>query len=148
MKQVVDGLHIGDFQAASEPELLRDSGVTAVVNLCFDRPSQGYPDGVAAHSFSIMDGPRHDTETLADAIEKTLELVESGETVLVHCSAGESRSGAVVSAAVAELQGVSFVEAENVVREVKPLAMHDSLRETASNWVGDQNKHNESSASN
>ena len=49
----------------------------------------------------MVDGPQNDTQTFERAVIETLQRVDEGDRVLVHCSAGASRSPAVAATALA-----------------------------------------------
>jgi protein-tyrosine phosphatase len=59
----------------------------------------------------MVDGPRNDSEAFAAAARAVVAALERGETTLVHCSAGASRSVSVAAAALAVHDGVDVREA-------------------------------------
>jgi protein-tyrosine phosphatase len=81
----------------------------------------------------MMDGPRNDEETMRDAVETTASFLQKGDTVLVHCSAGASRSVAVAAASLATVNDTGLDEALQLIRDKKPIQIHPSVQENAEN---------------
>jgi len=102
---VTDRLSISGSAAAGDHRQYRERGINAVVQLTHSEPEGGYPAGVAVHQHAMVDGPRNDAGTLQRAVARTVVLVCDEKHVLVHCSAGASRSVAVAGAALAVLDG-------------------------------------------
>jgi predicted protein tyrosine phosphatase len=134
--EVADGLFVGTFEDAATLTLLHRSSITAVVSLTHDDlPWQPAPT-VSVLSVPFRDGPDHDAEAFARAVDGTLELLRDGERVLVHCSAGASRSGAVAAAVVALREGVAVDEAfEQVAAGRDAVDPHPALRRRAASVV-------------
>jgi hypothetical protein len=110
MDHVTDSLLVGDADDASDHDAVRAAGVTVVLSLTHDSPAtpaRGYR--IADHP--LVDGPRNDADAFAAAADTLRSLLAEGECVLVHCSAGASRSVAVAGAALALVDDVSADEA-------------------------------------
>jgi atypical dual specificity phosphatase len=120
MKQVAPGVYIGDIEDAGSGERLVDAGITAVVKLTHAAPDAGYPETVTVADHQMVDGPQNDLDAFAGAVQTATGLLEQGETVLVHCKRGTSRSGAVVAAVVAQREEVDISTALGTVRHRKP----------------------------
>ncbi|WP_255197687.1 dual specificity protein phosphatase family protein [Halorarius litoreus] len=95
MDRVADRLFVGT--AADATSL--DDGVTAVVSLTHDVPTVD-PEA-AVVSVPLVDGPQCDATAFGRAVDETHDLLTAGETVLVHCAAGASRSPSVAATALA-----------------------------------------------
>ncbi|WP_254807898.1 dual specificity protein phosphatase family protein [Natronosalvus amylolyticus] len=124
MYEVSERLYYGGLEAAGT-DLRRD--IDHVIQLTYESPEAGYPDDVSVHTFSMMDGPRNDETVFCGAVSKAVELLEQEYTVLVHCSAGRSRSTCVTAAAYARHESVSFENAMARVREAGPVNAHEAL---------------------
>ena len=98
MDAIADGLFVGTFNDAESTIRLRDCSVDAVVSLTHDIPCV---PGVPVTRIPMVDGPQNDVQTFEQAVIETLELLDAGDRVLVHCSAGASRSPAVAATALA-----------------------------------------------
>ncbi len=126
-QQLLTGSQPGD---AYDVAVLRDAGVTAVVNLCDEVE---YPDGareevVAAYAAAGITEERFETEDyghlLPGLLEKTsgalLELLDAGEVVYLHCRAGWQRSATVAAAAIARRGAMEPDAALGVVKTARP----------------------------
>jgi protein-tyrosine phosphatase len=132
MEQVASNLYVGGLDAAGSPELLTSEGITAVLKLTHSAPESPYPEPVTVADRPLVDGPRNDVENFRDAVGRLTTLLEAGETVLVHCSAGSSRSGAVAAAALARRDDVDVETAlARIEREKPDVDPHPALREHA-----------------
>ena len=67
----------------------------------------------------MMDGPRNKQETFRTAVEAVLAGLDRGETTLVHCSRGASRSPSVAATAVALHTESSIEEAFELIVELR-----------------------------
>jgi hypothetical protein len=99
MDHVTDSLLVGDADDASDNDGLRAAGVTTVLSVTHDSPASP-ARGYTVVDRRLVDGPRNDAEAFADAVDSLRSLLVRGECVLVHCSAGASRSVAVAAAAL------------------------------------------------
>ena len=98
MDAVADRLFVGTIDDAENTIQLRDRSVDTVVSLTHDIPC--IPE-VSVTRIPMVDGPQNDTQTFERAVIETLQRVDEGDRVLVHCSAGASRSPAVAATALA-----------------------------------------------
>ena len=110
MDRVAPGLWVGSLADASDAAALREAGIGTVVRLTHESPAGGTA-GPTVHEHPMVDGPRNDPEGFAGAVHETLAALERGETTLVHCSAGASRSVSVAATALAVHEGVDLREA-------------------------------------
>ncbi|KZX46346.1 dual specificity protein phosphatase family protein [Haloarcula sp. K1] len=87
----------------------------------------GYYDGLGLEcpeasttgdELTFLDGP-HNYEKFAAAVDYVLEALEAGDTVLVHCQAGISRSGGVCSAALAIHKDLPGEQALSIVQQAR-----------------------------
>lgn len=117
---IKDRLYLGDVQDAQH---LSD------YNIDFERViSVG--DNIAQPStddhFPMPDGgwgfdPEEHYSVFKEAVNTLRSALVSGERVFVHCRAGQSRSATVCIAAIATLDGTSYEEAYEEVREGRPI---------------------------
>lgn len=127
--EIVPGLWLGDREAASDSEWLRSRSVAAIVNAAHNVPS---PSDRFKHVARVKAAYRLDMQDVLDfpsagvAILTGAEMVHrhvaAGETVLVHCVAGISRSAAVVIAYLLLQRDMPLRDAVATVRRARPVA--------------------------
>jgi len=98
MDAVADDLFVGTIDDAENTMRLRDRSVDAVVSLTHDIP---YVPGVSVTRIPMVDGPQNDAQMFERAVIETVERLDEGDRILVHCSAGASQSPAVAATALA-----------------------------------------------
>lgn len=138
VSKISDSLWVGDYHDACELPL-GDYGITHVITMCL----QGVEDNIGCtySHYPIPDGgPDFDIDEhyppFRNAVNETIQAIRDGETVLVHCRSGQSRSVAVCASVVAVLDDVSLDEARWEVRQKRRIAnMSDELRFCASRYV-------------
>jgi len=123
--QITGGLYIADIDDIREGDT---SKFDYVVGVCQDDCS----DNVSCKytHFNLADGPNgirghnpgeYSYELLSDAIDEVIAARIRRETVCVHCHAGRSRSATVTIAALAVLDGITWGESYNRVREKRSI---------------------------
>ncbi|MDA1193022.1 MAG: dual specificity protein phosphatase [Candidatus Poribacteria bacterium] len=111
---ITDRIAIGNWREASDIDLLRDEGVTAVLNVAYNidlmfpeaRDENAY--AVEYHKVGLIDGMGNHATTLLAAVLTLHQLLDRHERVIVHCQAGISRSVTVVTMYLAGLNDTSF----------------------------------------
>ncbi len=99
-----------------------DAGVRAVVDLALNERPPQLPRELVYCRFPLVDGAGNDLWTLVTAIEMVANLIKLKVPVLVCCSAGLSRSPAIVAAA---LSRVEQRRPEDCLKSVSKIASHD-----------------------
>jgi predicted protein tyrosine phosphatase len=100
MDEVASALHVGSIDDAADQSLLAEHRISVIVSLTHAEPETGFPPDVTVVRLPMMDGPRNDRQTFLRAVDETVTRWEAGDRVLVHCSAGASRSPAVAATVV------------------------------------------------
>jgi protein-tyrosine phosphatase len=103
MDAVGDALYVGTTSDATDDSTLETHGVTTIISLTHETP-QSTRQGIDIHSIPLIDGPQHSREQFRNAVEATIAALETEGAVLVHCSAGASRSPTVAATALALAQ--------------------------------------------
>ena len=100
--------------------------ITAILNVASEVPDISIL-GVSNYRKGFEDSAESALAGANDAVRMLLYLIRKGETVLVHCKAGASRSPHVVASALANLYGYSYDEAYGYVRDLHPRAIEYSI---------------------
>ncbi|KAG7197333.1 hypothetical protein KM043_018446 [Ampulex compressa] len=124
MQEVVPGLYLGPYNAASRSKLqtLLEHGITHIIcvrqdiEANFIRPN--FPD---KFKYLVLDIADTATENIIQHFQKVKAFIDegliSGGQVLVHGNAGISRSAALVLAYVMETYGLSQTHAYAIVQQ-------------------------------
>lgn len=128
MEQVGSQLYIGDLEDAGSGETLVEQGITAVVKLTHRSPATPYPDEITVADHRMIDGPQNDVDMFDAAVTEAIALRDDGETVLIHCKMGTSRSGAVTAAVLAHRHEMTVTSALDQIQRAKPdVDPHEAL---------------------
>jgi len=99
-----------------------DAGIRAVVDLALNEQPPQLPRDVIYCRFPLVDGAGNDPWTLRTAIETVANLIMFKVPLLVCCSAGLSRSPAIVAGA---LSRVEHRRPEDCLKSVSKFTPHD-----------------------
>jgi ADP-ribosyl-[dinitrogen reductase] hydrolase len=113
-REVADGVWAADLDGArsSSPDF-------AVVSLC--RTGSRFPHEVQRFAYLTDDDANSELDAvLADVLDDIAALRADGRPVLVHCFAGQSRTGLVLRAWLRRTRGMSATEATEYVRQRWP----------------------------
>src|SRR5438552_6823632 len=88
--------HVGDGRAI---RALFDEGIRAIVQLAVEEAALQLPRELVCLRIPLVDGADNDPDLLCLSITSVALLIESNVPTLVCCSAGMSRSPAVVAGA-------------------------------------------------
>ncbi|UKZ64049.1 uncharacterized protein TrAtP1_005269 [Trichoderma atroviride] len=117
-------IFIGPVSAASSISLLQANSISHVLSVGTS-PSSKVP-GVAYHRVSVTDSPSSSIMKISgatcDIIEAALQSSNGTSRILVHCSAGISRSPAVVAAYLMKHHGISLRTALGQIVRARPQA--------------------------
>jgi len=124
MDEITDRLWISDIDTVRENSI--SSAVDVVISTCQDEVSDAV-DRPYEH-FEMADGRQdeaggdHSYEFFEHTVDCVREQVRAGQTTLVHCHLGISRSSAVCAATIAAERDISFSEALETVKDAHPSA--------------------------
>lgn len=108
-------LFLGNVHAA-DPDR-RDRSFDGVVSLTSD------PRPATTHHHPLVDDEGNEWAAFAAAVDDTRRLTREDGDVLVHCTAGISRSSTILATAIAAAEGRRFREAMTDVQAVRPHAV-------------------------
>jgi ADP-ribosyl-[dinitrogen reductase] hydrolase len=113
-REVADGVWAADLDGARH-----SSTEFAVVSLC--RTGPRFPHEVQRFAYLTDDDANSELDAvLADVLDDMAALRADGRPVLVHCFAGQSRTGLVLRAWLRRTEGMSAAEATEYVRQRWP----------------------------
>lgn len=132
MDEVAERLFVGTVEDAGDAALVRKHGVTNVVSLTHSTPDGGFPAGLTVVNVPMMDGPRNDQQRFERAVTRSVACLEAGESLLVQCSAGGSRSPAVAATALALTEDLPLEEAfDRVIQRREAADPHRAIVQQA-----------------
>lgn len=131
MDKVHSQIYISDLDQAKNPP----EEVDTVINL-----SGGYRETTDIF-YPLRDGKMKDQQRFNGAVTNALKRIEKGETVLIHCAAGVSRSVGVTMAAIAELEETTSVDAFQRIKAVRTQANpNPRIKEHVRKYLGETNE--------
>jgi len=106
----------------AQVEWLVRSGIRGILTLTVDPLPPEYTKGmdVTVGHVAMEDHQGPSVRSLDEAVGFAVEQIRMGRPVLVHCLAGEGRTGCVLSAYLVKTRGVSADDAMATLRELKP----------------------------
>jgi protein-tyrosine phosphatase len=114
-------LHVTGIQDA---RTMPKQDLDRVLTVCQDEISDNIPDNVTYSHYCMSDGCIRvenkyggscDYELFESAAIELQQALESNETVLIHCHAGQSRSVSVAAAALGRLLDKRFIDALGII---------------------------------
>jgi protein-tyrosine phosphatase len=123
MREIVPGvLWLGNALDAQDVKSVLSLGITAVVDLAANERPLQYPRDIAYFRLPLTDGVENNPVLLRLAVSTTYELLQSRTPTLVACSAGMSRSPAIVAAALSILEKA---DPDSVLLQIASTGPHD-----------------------
>lgn len=140
--EVADGLYVSGITPVREQSTEK---FDRVVTVCQDSVEDNV--GCAYEQFPLSDGSHASRfgrgewsyDTFEDAVNAVRDALNAGETVLVHCHAGVSRSPSTAAAALAVKHQISPTAAYDMVEEGRPETQpHPDLVEFVRRYVAEE----------
>lgn len=127
--EVFDSLYVGESSALQQQSAVKGEGITAVVRLDqIPRDKGQWSDDFTLLDMPIPDGEHLDGGTIDRITRFIAERIDTGDTVLVHCHLGVSRSVSMAMAYLIAYEGMSLAEAFGTLREGRASAYpHEML---------------------
>lgn len=123
-------------------EKLVSCGITAVLDTRAEREGdKAFYDrhGIAHAKFGVPDVTVPDAATITAGVDWIASQVAAGRVVLVHCAKGRGRSATVLAAYLMREQGLTFDEAQALLKTKRRLTkLEDKHRAALEAWVASQ----------
>jgi atypical dual specificity phosphatase len=125
--------------SAAQVRWLKKQGVKSILTLTEIPLPKEFVDGTGIVSLHIQmfDHAPPSQESLSKAVKHLSSEIEKGNAVLVHCLAGQGRTGSVIAAYMIEHQGKEVEAAIAELRKARPGSVEpsqeSSVREYAKN---------------
>ena len=134
MDQIRPWLFIGKYRETRDFPLLSSRGISAMLLLA----ELVEHDGICSYYLAVEDGEPLSRDLLKAGIDFVVAKREREETILIACGAGISRSAAYAIAALKEIEGLSLVDAFQVVKNAHPEAMpHPTIWNSLCDYFGE-----------
>jgi protein-tyrosine phosphatase len=111
MQKVNETLWMGNARDARSLTQLYEIGIEAIVDLAYEERPAELPRELIYCRIPLIDGQGNPAWKLRLAIDSLDELISAGAKTLVSCSAGLSRTPAIVAASLSQHQHTTLNEA-------------------------------------
>ena len=108
---IANQLWLGTAADARDFKGDRRAGIISVVDLAMEEAAIHFPRDIVYCRIPLVDGAGNRPEIIMVAVQLTASLIATGVPTLVACSAGMSRSPAIVAAAIANIGEATMEEA-------------------------------------
>lgn len=123
--EISEGVYLGSYRSASNRNGLRDKGITHILSVAKLKPH--FPE---IFTYKIIDVDDIESESLAPFFKECIEYISSAlkanGRVLVHCSAGVSRSATICIAYLMNQKHMTCEEALNHIKSLRPVVCPNS----------------------
>lgn len=123
--QITELLYIGTTPKANDYRLLRQLGVSLVINMRFGFPPRRDPNLPPMRSLWLpaIDSPIFPIPIrfLKVGVQAALEVMDQGGAVYTHCSRGRHR-GPAMGACILIAQGMAPMEAIELIKQQRPVS--------------------------
>ena len=110
--QITEHIYLGDFRAADDITILKDNGITHIINCAKDMP-EVFLNDFNYLSLNLKDIPGED---LTEAICLSMQFMKDAHKVFIHCKQGVSRSASIVIAYLIKNKNMSYETALSYVQ--------------------------------
>lgn len=125
MEQITEQIYLGSINDAIKPDL--NNTVDVVLNVSSDMFLAGYGAIADVEKWNVIfdDGKYVDIALIEKAVGVIEKAVGEGKRILVHCTAGISRSPMVVACYLAKKKGIDFDQAMEHIARIRRVVCPD-----------------------
>ncbi|HSM58181.1 MAG TPA: dual specificity protein phosphatase [Candidatus Sulfomarinibacteraceae bacterium] len=120
-------------------DFLLEAGIDAVINIRAEREDDVAlyrRHGIDYLQLKVLDILVPPPDILDEGVAFIRKQVETGNTVLVHCAKGRGRSVTLLAAYLMRYEGLAFDEADQLLREKRPLSnLQSRHRQALEAWL-------------
>jgi protein-tyrosine phosphatase len=132
---VCPDLYVASLKDLEESDCFSEVDFDVVVNLCGERPVNGYSTGVEVLDYRMEDGDENCLKCFSSALQAVRKRFDSGDTVLVHCTAGLSRSPVMAAAVLSTLNTSSVKQNLERIQDDRMIGPASTVVENAEKAV-------------
>jgi protein phosphatase slingshot len=126
MSRITEQLYIGNYANAINKKWLDEHHITHIVNATSDIPNY-YPNDYKYLQLKLEDSPQQSIyQVLEPSYKFIYNAMGNGGTVLIHCHMGKSRSVSIVIYFLMKLNGWTYLQALNYIRQRRSIANPNS----------------------
>jgi len=128
MREVIPQLlWIGNARDARDVKGVLDLGISAIIDLALEEPPISFPREIVYCRLPLIDGDENNQPIIETAIETVARFIQADLPTLVACSAGMSRSPAIVAGALSKINATPFKEAIQQIAAIGPCDVSPGL---------------------
>ncbi|MBL4883737.1 MAG: dual specificity protein phosphatase family protein [Planctomycetaceae bacterium] len=127
MREVTSSLWIGNAFGARNLTGVYELEIEAIVDLAIEEPPVSLSRDLVYCRIPIVDGAGNSTGRIRFAVDSVIKLITLGIPTLVACSAGLSRSPAIVAASLAVHENIDIRKSLANITESGPCDVHPGL---------------------